>query len=102
MNDDKIESDLTVSIKVEDIHKNIGSQSVLKGVNLEIFSGETIVLIGESGGGKSVILKHITGLMRPDTGRVIINGTDICQLKENDLATIRKKNRGIISKWCTF
>ena len=91
MNDDKIESDLTVSIKVEDIHKNIGSQRVLKGVNLEIFSGETIVLIGESGGGKSVILKHITGLMRPDTGRVIINGTDICKLKESDLANIRKK-----------
>ena len=91
MNDDKIESDLTVSIKVEDIHKNIGSQRVLKGVNLEIFSGETIVLIGESGGGKSVILKHITGLMRPDAGRVIINGTDICKLKESDLANIRKK-----------
>ena len=62
----------TVSIRLDGIHKELGTQKVLRGVELDIFAGETIVLIGASGGGKSVILKHITGLMRPDSGRVII------------------------------
>ena len=64
---------------------------MLRGVDLDIFSGETMVLIGASGGGKSVILKHITGLMRPDSGRVIIGKQDISQLNEKGLAVIRQK-----------
>ena len=81
----------TVSIRLEGIHKELGTQHVLRGVDLEIFSGETIVLIGASGGGKSVILKHITGLMRPDSGRVVIGNQDISELNEKKLSLIRQK-----------
>ena len=81
----------TVSIRLEGIHKELGAQHVLRGVNLEIFSGETIVLIGASGGGKSVILKHITGLMRPDSGRGVIGNQDISELNEKGLAVIRQR-----------
>ncbi len=80
-----------VSIRLEEIQKHLGTQHVLRGVDLDIFSGETMVLIGASGGGKSVILKHITGLMRPDSGRVIIGKQDISQLNEKGLAVIRQK-----------
>ena len=80
-----------VSIRLEEIQKQLGTQHVLRGVDLDIFSGETMVLIGASGGGKSVILKHITGLMRPDSGRVIIGKQDISQLNEKGLALIRQK-----------
>ena len=80
-----------VSIRLEEIQKQLGTQHVLRGVDLDIFSGETMVLIGASGGGKSVILKHITGLMRPDSGRVIIGKQDISQLNERGLAVIRQK-----------
>lgn len=80
-----------VSIHLDDIHKQIGAQHVLRGVTLEIFAGETIVLIGASGSGKSVILKHITGLMRPDRGRILIEGQNIAGLHESDLADIRRK-----------
>ena len=83
--------DRKVFIRLEGIHKELGTQHVLRGVDLEIFSGETIVLIGASGGGKSVILKHITGLMRPDSGRVIIGNQDISKINEKGLAVIRQK-----------
>ena len=85
------EEDRKVFIRLEGIHKELGTQHVLRGVDLEIFSGETIVLIGASGGGKSVILKHITGLMRPDSGRVIIGNQDISKINEKGLAVIRQK-----------
>ena len=83
--------DRKVFIRLEGIHIELGTQHVLRGVDLEIFSGETIVLIGASGGGKSVILKHITGLMRPDSGRVIIGNQDISKINEKGLAVIRQK-----------
>ena len=83
--------DRKVFIRLEGIHKELGTQHVLRGVDLEIFSGETIVLIGASGGGKSVILKHITGLMRPDSGRVLIGNQDISKINEKGLAVIRQK-----------
>ena len=90
MNDATIDSAIPIAIKIENIYKDIGSQKILRGINLNIMSGETMVLIGSSGGGKSVILKHITGLMKPDTGKIIINGTDISNLNESSLANIRK------------
>ena len=89
MNDATIDSAIPIAIKIENIYKDIGSQKILRGINLNIMSGETMVLIGSSGGGKSVILKHITGLMKPDTGKIIINGTDISNLNESSLANIR-------------
>jgi phospholipid/cholesterol/gamma-HCH transport system ATP-binding protein len=60
-------------------------------VDFEVRDGETLVIIGRSGGGKSVLLKHLCGLMRPDGGRVIVDGVDIEPLSERELTPIRKK-----------
>jgi phospholipid/cholesterol/gamma-HCH transport system ATP-binding protein len=78
-------------ITLVDLHKSFGRQAVLDGVNIEIEAGKTTVIIGRSGGGKSVLLKHIIGLLRPDKGEVLIDGTDITKLGDRDLNEIRKK-----------
>ncbi|MBW2544001.1 MAG: ABC transporter ATP-binding protein [Deltaproteobacteria bacterium] len=78
-------------IKLVDIHKSFGRQKVLDGVNLEIEDGKTTVIIGGSGGGKSVLLKHIIGLLKPDSGQVIVDDVDIVSLNDRDLNEIRKK-----------
>lgn len=78
-------------IKLVDLHKSFGKQTVLDGLDLEIEAGKTTVIIGRSGGGKSVLLKHIIGLIRPDSGEVLIDGTDITRLGDRDLNEIRKK-----------
>jgi len=78
-------------IQLIDVYKSFGDNHVLKGVNLSIERGETMVIIGGSGSGKSVILKHIIGLIRPDRGRVIVTGNDLSALKERSLDELRKK-----------
>lgn len=78
-------------IQLEDLHKSFGGNKVLKGVNLSINKGEILVLIGMSGYGKSVLLKHIVRLIRPDKGRVVIEGTDIGLLKGKEIAELRKR-----------
>ena len=78
-------------IKIVDIHKSFGKQKVLDGVNLEIEEGKTTVIIGRSGGGKSVLLKHIIRLLKPDSGHVLVDGTDITKLNDKKLNEIRKK-----------
>jgi phospholipid/cholesterol/gamma-HCH transport system ATP-binding protein len=78
-------------IQLIDVYKSFGDNHVLQGVNLSIEHGETMVIIGGSGSGKSVILKHIIGLMRPDRGRVIVAGKDLSTLKEHSLDELRKK-----------
>jgi phospholipid/cholesterol/gamma-HCH transport system ATP-binding protein len=78
-------------IQLIDVYKSFGNNHVLQGVNLSIERGETMVIIGGSGSGKSVILKHIIGLMRPDRGRVIVAGKDLSTLKERSLDELRKK-----------
>lgn len=69
-------------IKLVDIHKSFGEQQVLKNLNLYIEDGKTTVIIGRSGGGKSVLLKHIIGLLKPDKGQVLIDDVDITKLNE--------------------
>lgn len=64
-------------IQIHDLHKNFGATRVLSGLNLTIKDGETLVIIGRSGTGKSVLLKHIIGIMEPDNGKVLIDGMDI-------------------------
>ncbi|MCP4846496.1 MAG: ABC transporter ATP-binding protein [Verrucomicrobiaceae bacterium] len=76
---------------LDNLSKSIGTQDILSGVSLEIRKGETMVLIGSSGGGKSVTLKHITGLMKPDNGRVLIKGQDIASLTARQLAAVRQR-----------
>src|SRR6266446_9103111 len=78
-------------IKVHSLTKKIGQQEILRGVDLEVRSGETLAIIGRSGGGKSVLLKQLVGLMRPDSGEIWIEGQDITKLKERQLAIIRQK-----------
>lgn len=78
-------------IKLAGIHKSFGGNHVLKGLDIEVPRGESRVIIGGSGSGKSVILKHIIGILKPDKGDVIIDGVNIKILKENGLNEIRKK-----------
>ncbi|MBW2558237.1 MAG: ABC transporter ATP-binding protein [Deltaproteobacteria bacterium] len=78
-------------IKLVGIHKSFGRQKVLDGLSLDIEDGKTTVIIGGSGGGKSVLLKHIIGLLKPDSGQVLIDGVDIASLNDRDLNEIRKK-----------
>jgi len=84
-------SEQSVVIELSDLHKSFGAHQVLEGVNLEVLSGESVVIIGGSGTGKSVILKHIIGLLAPDRGKVLIDGTDLATLSEERLSDIRKK-----------
>jgi phospholipid/cholesterol/gamma-HCH transport system ATP-binding protein len=78
-------------IQLENLHKSFKGNKVLRGVNLSINKGEILVLIGMSGYGKSVLLKHIVRLIRPDKGRVVIEGTDIGLLKGRGIAELRKR-----------
>lgn len=80
-----------IVIRVVDLHKSFNSQKVLDGINLEIERGKITVIIGKSGGGKSVLMKHLIGLMKPDRGEVWIDGVDIARLKERELNKVRRK-----------
>lgn len=77
-------------IEINHLQKSFGN-SVLKDVNLTIESGETMVIIGRSGCGKSVLLKHITGLLRPDGGTLLVDGRDVTQMNGPDLDEVRKR-----------
>lgn len=76
-------------LRVEDLSVTFGRQQVLKDINLDIQKGETLAIIGESGCGKTVLLKTLLGLLRPTTGRVIFDGMDICKLSEKELTKQR-------------
>lgn len=78
-------------IAVRGLTKSIGEQEILRGVDLDVAKGETLVIIGRSGGGKSVLLKHLVGLMQPDAGEIWIEGQNIIGLSERRLAAIRSK-----------
>jgi phospholipid/cholesterol/gamma-HCH transport system ATP-binding protein len=78
-------------IELRNLHKSFGDKHVLRGVNLKVQKGDSLVVIGGSGSGKSVILKHIIGLLTPDTGKVFIDSSDLSGLDEDGLSSIRKK-----------
>lgn len=78
-------------ITVRDLHKTLGTQEVLRGVDLELENGRTCVVIGRSGSGKSVLLKHLIGLLKPTSGQVLVDGEDIALLPERRLGAVRKK-----------
>ncbi|MBC8001089.1 MAG: ABC transporter ATP-binding protein [Opitutaceae bacterium] len=78
-------------IEVRQLRKSFGSQLILDGVDLSIDSGESVVIIGSSGGGKSVLLKHMIGLLTPDSGQVLVDGQDITRLNERELMRVRRK-----------
>lgn len=78
-------------IKIEELHKSFDGNQVLRGVSLEINKGKVVALIGGSGGGKSVLLKHVAGLIRPDQGRVVVDGNDLGGLKGKGLMALRDR-----------
>lgn len=78
-------------IAVSGLAKKIGRQEILRGIDLTVAKGETLVIIGRSGGGKSVLLKHLIGLIQPDSGEIRIEGENIIGLSERKLAVIRRK-----------
>jgi phospholipid/cholesterol/gamma-HCH transport system ATP-binding protein len=88
MNDEPI-------IQLIDVHKTFGTQHVLKGINLSIYQGKTTVIVGESGQGKSSVIKHILGLVRPDSGKVMVYGKDINRISKKELKEIRT-NFGVL------
>ncbi len=78
-------------IRIQRLHKRFGSQPVLRGIDLDIATGEVMVVIGRSGGGKSVLLKHLIGLLRPDAGTVAVDGTEITRLRGGELDRVRER-----------
>ena len=76
-------------IRVTDLHKGFGGQEVLKGVNLEFVSGKITTIVGTSGCGKTVLLKHLNALLLPDKGAVFVDSVDITQLGQKELYEIR-------------
>ncbi len=78
-------------IELVGVTKRFGDHAVLRGVNLKVAAGENMVVIGGSGTGKSVILKHIIGLMTPDQGRVVIEGQDLAALSKSRLSVFRQR-----------
>ena len=78
-------------LTVCDLMKTIDGQEILRGVDLDVAHGETLGIIGRSGGGKSVLLKHLVGLMQPDEGEIWIEGQNITGLNERQLGAIRQK-----------
>lgn len=78
-------------IEIKNLKKSFGSKEVLRGVNLTIEDGITLVIIGRSGCGKSVLLKHIIGLLNPDEGEVLIEGKDITKMDQKELYEMRKR-----------
>ncbi len=81
---------MTPVIELKNVHKTLGNKRVLAGVNLTVYKGETLVIIGRSGSGKSVTLKHIVGLHQPDNGQVIVDGKDLSGMSYRELAELRK------------
>jgi phospholipid/cholesterol/gamma-HCH transport system ATP-binding protein len=78
-------------IEVRNLQKSFGANKILDGVSFQIENGESVVIIGRSGGGKSVLLKHLVGLLQPDSGEILIDGENIGPLNERQLLRVRRK-----------
>jgi phospholipid/cholesterol/gamma-HCH transport system ATP-binding protein len=78
-------------IELHNVHKRFGKQVVLNGVDFEVREGETVALLGPSGTGKSVLLKHIIGLIHPDQGTIIVDGKDVNRLRRKELSELRSR-----------
>ncbi|HMB51721.1 MAG TPA: ATP-binding cassette domain-containing protein, partial [Thermoanaerobaculia bacterium] len=78
-------------IRIRDLHKSFGPKQVLRGIDLDVERGESLVVIGGSGSGKSVLLKHVIGLLTPDRGTVEIDGVDVHSLGNRELVDFRRR-----------
>lgn len=89
------------AIRTEDLHKHFGDNHVLRGITLDFPTGTTTVILGGSGSGKSVLMKHLIGLLRPDKGRIIVEGQDIAALEGAELTHFRMKF-GMVFQWAAL
>ena len=80
---------MTPKIKIVDLHKSFGGNHVLRGINFEVMAGESLVVLGGSGSGKSVLLKCIIGLLTPDSGQVLIDGKDMMTMSSKEKDQVR-------------
>jgi len=87
----KQENDQEEVIVIKDLHKSFADIGVLKGIDLTVFKGENIAVLGKSGSGKSVLIKMIVGLLKPDKGEILVLGQEVNQLNQMDLDTLRKR-----------
>ncbi len=78
-------------IELHNVHKRFGKQVVLNGVEFEVREGETVALLGPSGTGKSVLLKHIIGLIKPDLGHIVVDGKEVGKLRRQELSDLRSQ-----------
>jgi phospholipid/cholesterol/gamma-HCH transport system ATP-binding protein len=78
-------------IELRGVHKKLGWQHILRGIDLRVHHGETLAIIGPSGEGKTVMMKHVIGLMKPDAGEVLVDGVHVEKLRERELAPVRAK-----------
>ncbi len=78
-------------IEFQEVYKTFGDNAVLRGVNLDILEGQITTIIGKSGGGKSVLLKHVIGLMAPDAGRILIEGKELARLRNRDRRRVKRR-----------
>ena len=94
-------------IVLDDVHKAFGPKQVLRGVSFEVHEGKTVGIMGGSGTGKSVALRHIIGLMHQDSGRVLVSGHDMQTIKPHDLFALRKRmgyvfQEGALINWMSI
>jgi len=88
-------------IRIRGLHKHFGKHHVLKGVDMDIEEGSTVVILGASGSGKSVLMKHMIGLLKPDGGQVEVDGADISRMSERALQDVRMKF-GMVYQWAAL
>ncbi|MDV2504373.1 MAG: ABC transporter ATP-binding protein [bacterium] len=82
---------MAIGITITDLHKSFGANHVLRGVDLAVEQGESLVVIGGSGSGKSVLIKHIIGLLKPDRGSIEVDGQEVTTMTERELKELRKR-----------
>jgi phospholipid/cholesterol/gamma-HCH transport system ATP-binding protein len=78
-------------LRFSDVHKAFGKRQILAGLSLEVARGETFAVMGPSGSGKSVLLRHVVGLLKPDRGQVLVEGRDLSQLSKEELRELRSR-----------
>jgi phospholipid/cholesterol/gamma-HCH transport system ATP-binding protein len=91
-----------VVVEVHELRKSFGAHTVLDGVSLEVLRGETVVVLGGSGEGKSVFLKHVNGLLRPDHGSVSVLGCNVSELPEDEMVGLRRRVSYIFQQCALF
>lgn len=93
-------------IRLEGVHKSFGNQHILRGLSFDVRRGQCLGVMGGSGSGKSVTLRHVIGLLQPDAGRIVVDGQDMAQTSEADLADLRRRmgyvfQEGALIDWLT-